>query len=79
MVSHFESHTILRARNARTHLLTDVMVIAVCAILCGTHGPTAIHRWAVSRQARRCSRPYTSSRRGWPLPTMLVGRPLASL
>jgi predicted transposase YbfD/YdcC len=49
LVSHFESLTDPRALKARKHLLTDVMAIAVCAILCGADGPTAIHRWAVSR------------------------------
>ena len=26
------------------------MVIAVCGILCGSDGPTAIHRWADNRR-----------------------------
>ena len=43
-VSHFESLTDPRPLKARKHLLTDVMAIAVCAILCGADGPTAIHR-----------------------------------
>jgi predicted transposase YbfD/YdcC len=27
----------------------DIIVISVCAVLCGADGPTAIHRWAKSR------------------------------
>ena len=30
----------------RKHLLVDIVVIAVCGMLCGCDGPTAIHRWA---------------------------------
>ena len=33
------------------HLLVDIAVIAVCAIICGCDGPTAIHRWAKHRQS----------------------------
>src|SRR3954471_9341129 len=38
------------ARNRR-HLLVDIAVIAVCAIICGCDGPTAIHRWARHRRS----------------------------
>lgn len=47
--SYFESLTDPRHHRNRKHLLGDVIVIAVCGILCGCDGPTAIHRWAVNR------------------------------
>ena len=34
----------------RKHLLVDVIVISVCAILGGCDGPTAIHRFAANRR-----------------------------
>src|SRR5918995_665233 len=34
----------------RKHLLVDIAVIAVCGIICGCDGPTAIHRWAKHRK-----------------------------
>jgi predicted transposase YbfD/YdcC len=33
----------------RKHLLGDIIVIAVCGMICGCDGPTAIHRWASER------------------------------
>jgi len=30
-------------------VLVDIVVIAVCGMVCGCDGPTAIHRWAVNR------------------------------
>ena len=47
--SHFESLTDPRHTRNRRHKLVDIMVIAVCAIMCGCDGPTAMHRWAVER------------------------------
>src|SRR5437763_8567612 len=44
--SYFESLSDPRHTRNRKHLLTDIMVIAVCGIVCGGDGPTAIHRWA---------------------------------
>jgi hypothetical protein len=44
---YFESLSDPRHTRNRKHLLVDVMVIAVAAILCGCDGPTAMHRWAV--------------------------------
>jgi predicted transposase YbfD/YdcC len=44
--SYFQSLTDPRHPRNRKHLLTDIMIIAVCGILCGGDGPTAIHRWA---------------------------------
>ena len=44
---YFESLSDPRHTRNRKHLLVDIAVIAVCGILCGCEGPTAIHRWAV--------------------------------
>ena len=46
---HFESLSDPRHTRNRKHLLGDIIVIAVCGILCGCDGPTAIHRWASYR------------------------------
>jgi predicted transposase YbfD/YdcC len=47
--SYFESLSDPRHERNRKHLLVDVTVIAVCGIVCGCDGPTAIHRWAGHR------------------------------
>src|SRR5947207_4610327 len=47
--SYFESLSDPRHTRNRKHLLVDIAVIAVCGILCGCEGPTAIHRWAKHR------------------------------
>jgi predicted transposase YbfD/YdcC len=49
--SYFESLSDPRHTRNRKHLLVDIAVIAVCGILCGCDGPTAIHRWAKHRAA----------------------------
>jgi predicted transposase YbfD/YdcC len=49
--SYFESLSDPRHTRNRKHLLVDITVIAVCGILCGCDGPTAIHRWAKHRQS----------------------------
>jgi predicted transposase YbfD/YdcC len=49
IASYFESLSDPRHTRNRKHLLVDIMVVAVCAILCGCDGPTAMHRWAVQR------------------------------
>jgi predicted transposase YbfD/YdcC len=49
VASYFESLSDPRHTRNRKHLLVDIIVLAVCAILCGCDGPTAIHRWAVER------------------------------
>ena len=51
IASYFESLDDPRHTRNRKHLLVDIAVIAVCAILCGCDGPTAIHRWARHRQS----------------------------
>jgi predicted transposase YbfD/YdcC len=48
--SYFESLSDPRHARNRKHLLTDIAVIAVCGIICGCDGPTAIHRWAKHRE-----------------------------
>ena len=47
---YFESLADPRHERNRKHLLVDIMVIAVAAIVCGCDGPTAIHRWAKARR-----------------------------
>jgi predicted transposase YbfD/YdcC len=47
--SYFESLSDPRHTRNRKHLLIDIVVIAVCALVCGSDGPTAIHRWATER------------------------------
>src|SRR3979490_1421456 len=46
--SYFESLTDPRHTRNRKHQLIDIAVIAVCGMVCGCDGPTAIHRWAVN-------------------------------
>src|SRR4051812_5504550 len=48
--AYFESLSDRRYTRNRKHLLVDVVVVAVCAIVCGCDGPTAIHRWAARRE-----------------------------
>ena len=48
--SYFQSLSDPRHTRNRKHLLVDIVVIAVCGLVCGCDGPTAIHRWAVQRQ-----------------------------
>src|SRR5271165_4006286 len=48
--SYFQSLSDPRHTRNRKHLLVDIVVIAVCALVCGSDGPTAIHRWAAERR-----------------------------
>jgi predicted transposase YbfD/YdcC len=48
--SYFESLSDPRQARNRKHRLVDVVVIAVCGLVCGSDGPTAIHRWATNRR-----------------------------
>ncbi|MBP3954403.1 transposase family protein [Gemmata sp. G18] len=43
--SYFESLTDPRHAQHRNHLFIDIMVIAVCGLVCGYDGPTTIRRW----------------------------------
>src|SRR3954468_23050057 len=47
--SYFQSLADPRHTRNRKHLLLDIVVIAVCGLVCGCDGPTAIHRWASQR------------------------------
>jgi predicted transposase YbfD/YdcC len=47
--SYFQSLPDPRHTRNRKHLLMDVVVIAICGMVCGCDGPTAIHRWAANR------------------------------
>jgi predicted transposase YbfD/YdcC len=49
--SYFESLSDPRHTRNRKHRLVDIAVIAVCGIICGGDGPTAIHRWAKHRES----------------------------
>lgn len=50
LASYFEPLDDPRHLRNRLHGLTDVLVIAVAAVICGCDGPTAMHRWAVNRR-----------------------------
>src|ERR1700722_17165000 len=51
IASYFESLPHPRHTRNRKNLLVDIAVIAVCGIVCGCDGPTAIHRWAKHRES----------------------------
>ena len=48
IAEHFEALPDPRSDINREHLLVDVIVISICAILAGADGPTAIAAWAKS-------------------------------
>jgi predicted transposase YbfD/YdcC len=48
--SYFESLSDPRHTRNRKHRLIDIVVIAVCGLVCGSDGPTAVHRWATNRR-----------------------------
>jgi predicted transposase YbfD/YdcC len=48
--SYFESLSDPRHTRNRKHLLVDIVVLAVCGMVCGCDGPTALHRWATERR-----------------------------
>ncbi len=47
--SFFESLADPRDTRNRRHQFLDIVIIAVCGVVCGCDGPTAIRRWAVAR------------------------------
>lgn len=49
--SYFESLSDPRHEKNRKHLLVDIIVISICAILGHAEGPTGIHRWSVAHRA----------------------------
>ena len=53
--SYFESLPDPRGTRNRKHLLVDIIVIAVCGVVCGCDGPTALHRGATNRREGRAS------------------------
>lgn len=50
IVKHFESLPDPRHKRNRRHLLVDVITIAVCGVLVGCSGPSAIARWARAKK-----------------------------
>lgn len=50
VVKYFESLPDPRHTRNRRHLLVDVIVIAVCGVIVGCEGPTAIERWAKAKK-----------------------------
>jgi predicted transposase YbfD/YdcC len=50
IATYFETLPDPRHTRNRKHLLVDIAVIAVAAVICHCDGPTAIHRWAVLRK-----------------------------
>ena len=50
--SYFASLADPRHTRNRKHLLVDIVAIAVCGLVCGCDGPTAIRRWAAARADR---------------------------
>ena len=50
IVKYFESLPDPRHTRNRRHLLVDVIVIAVCGVIVGCEGPTAIVRWAKAKK-----------------------------
>ena len=57
----FETLPDPRHTRNRKHLLVDLAVIAVAAVICNCDGPTAIHRWATLRKdwlAQRLALPH---------------------
>ena len=51
IATHFETLDDPRHTRNRKHLLADIAVVCVAAIVCGCDGPTAIHRWAALQKA----------------------------
>jgi predicted transposase YbfD/YdcC len=50
IVKHFESLPDPRHERNRRHLLVEVITIAVCGVIVGCSGPTAIARWARAKE-----------------------------
>jgi predicted transposase YbfD/YdcC len=50
IVKHFESLSDPRHTRNRRHLLIDVITIAVCGVIVGCSGPSAIERWAKAKK-----------------------------
>jgi len=50
IVQHFESLPAPRHTCNRRHLLVDIITIAVCGVIVGCSGPSAIERWAKAKR-----------------------------
>jgi hypothetical protein len=50
LLKHFESLPDPRSERNRQHLLMDVIAIAVCGVLVGCEGPTAIRLWSQEKE-----------------------------
>jgi predicted transposase YbfD/YdcC len=50
VVRHFEALPDPRHHRNRRHLLVDIIVIAVCGVIVGCDGPTAIRQWAKAKE-----------------------------
>ena len=50
IVKHFESLPDPRHQRNRRHLLVDVITLAVCGVIVGCDGPTAIEHWAKAKK-----------------------------
>jgi predicted transposase YbfD/YdcC len=50
IVKHFESLPDPRHERNRRHLLVEIITIAVCGVIVGCSGPTAIARWARAKE-----------------------------
>ena len=50
IASYFQSLDDPRHRKNRKHLLADIIIICVAAVISGCDGPTAIHRWATCQK-----------------------------
>ncbi len=48
--SHFHDIDDQRIERTKFHLLHDILVIAICAVICGADGPSAIEQYALAKQ-----------------------------
>ena len=48
--SHFHDIQDKRIERTKFHLLHDILVIAICAVICGADGPSAIEQYALAKQ-----------------------------
>ncbi len=66
ITEHFEELPDPRSEVNREHLLVDVIVISICAILAGADGPTAIATWAKSPSVTAWLQQHLSLPKGIP-------------
>jgi len=48
--THFHDIEDQRIERTKFHLLHDILVIAICAVICGADGPSAIEQYALAKQ-----------------------------